>query len=141
MHPRIIAQRSGDAQKLMMEASKTVAQRWGIPAPVAGAGRYNEINEMMTWEAIAGFVESLATVSMVKIDEVLAVPNLSKTSIKAIEAHFNVADPQQSISEDQQNTDEDQQNDGADPMEADQQSVEVDADPAEAKPARKKAAK
>lgn len=134
MHPRLIAQRTGDAQKRIMDASKTVAQRWGVPAPVRGEGRYNEVNEMMTWEAIAGFIESLATASMVKIDEVLAVPNLSKTSIKAIEAHFNVSDPQQSISEDQQN-------DGADPVEADQLSADGGADPAEAKPARKKAAK
>lgn len=76
MHPRIIAQRTGDAQNRAMEASKIVAARWGIPAPVAGEGRYNDINEMMTWEAIAGFIESLATVSIVRINEVEAVPNL-----------------------------------------------------------------
>lgn len=125
MHPRIIAQRTGDAQRRIMDASKAVAQRWGVPAPVPGEGRYNEVNEMMTWEAVAGFIESLATASMVKIDEVLAVPDLSKTSIKAIEAHFNVT----------------QQNDGADPVEADQQSADDGAGPVEAKPARKKVAK
>lgn len=91
MHPTIIAQRQAAAQKRIMAAAGTVAERWGVEPPSKVEGRYNNVNDMMTWETVATFLETLATASPgVKVEEVLAVPGLSKTSIKAIEKHFEV---------------------------------------------------
>lgn len=91
MHPRVMAQRTESAQKRIMDASGAVASRYGIPAPRASEGRYTDVNNMMTWENIATFLEALATASPgVKIDDVLAVEGLSQTAIKAIQKHFEV---------------------------------------------------
>lgn len=93
MHPRILAQRTADAQNRILTAAAAIASRYGVPGPARGEGRYNDVNDLMTWESVATTLEAAATASPgVKIDDVLAVPDLSKAAIKAIQKHFNVTD-------------------------------------------------
>lgn len=132
MHPTIIAERQAMAQKRIMEAAGAVAARWGVEPPTKSEGRYNTVNDMLTWESIAAFVEAVATASPgVKVEEVLAVPGLSKTSIAAIEKHFEVkpalADQQPADTDDQQNISEDQQSISDDGIDGDQRPADTGA--------------
>lgn len=114
MHPTVIAQREAHAQRRIMAAAATVAERHGLDKPIKLEGRYTAVNAMQTWESVATFLEALAAVperAGVPLDEVLAIPGLSKTSTAAIQKYYD----QQKISEDQQNSD-------ATPINADQQS-------------------
>lgn len=125
MHPTVIAQREAHAQRRIMAAAATVAERHGLDKPIKLEGRYTAVNAMQTWESVATFLEALATVPepagitpddvraihMLAVAEVLAIPGLSKTSTAAIQKYYD----QQKISEDQQNSD-------ATPIPADQQS-------------------
>lgn len=100
MHPQILARRQLDAQNRIIAAATTLAQKFNVEPPAAVSQRLPDVAHMLRWETIAAFLENLVSAAdawtsldsaalELDINEILAIPGLSKTAIKAIEDHFS----------------------------------------------------
>jgi hypothetical protein len=97
MHPRMLAKRELDAQNLIMATTSTLAEKFNVEPPAVVKERQADVAQMLRWEAVAAFLNGLVgahsemeatTQGMVKVEDILSIEGLSKTSIKAIEEHF-----------------------------------------------------
>jgi hypothetical protein len=92
MHPQILARRQLDAQNRIIAAAATLAEKFNVEPPAVVSQRLPDVAHMLRWEAVAAFLEALASAQTetagVDLNEILAIPGLSKTAIKAIEDHF-----------------------------------------------------
>ena len=74
-----------------MAATSTLADKFNVEPPAVVKERQVEVAQMLRWEAVAAFLDNLASASdgvEIDLSEILAIEGLSKTSIKAIEEHF-----------------------------------------------------
>lgn len=60
MHPRMLAKRELDAQKRIVAATSTLADKFSVDAPVPVKERQPDIAIMLQWESIADFLDALA---------------------------------------------------------------------------------
>lgn len=106
MHKGILAGRLLDAQNRIVEAAKTAVIQHGLDPLLldelyaAQREKQADVRALYEMEAIGPIVEALNTalgdvlddeetaVSGLDLDAILAIPGLTKTSISAIESHF-----------------------------------------------------
>lgn len=89
MHPTILAKRQLDAQNRIVDAAQLLAERFGVEPPNAIQERQTDVAQMLRWEAVAKFLEALAFVERgVKLEDILAIEGLSKTSVAKIKEAF-----------------------------------------------------
>jgi hypothetical protein len=104
MHPATIAKRQLDALNKVTDSMTLLAERFGVNLPAPVMHRDPTIGQMMRWEAVAGFMESLCFAelpevvtpdarsliqTLVSLEDVLAIDGLPKAAIAKITEAFN----------------------------------------------------
>lgn len=108
MHKGILAGRMLDARRRIVAATETAVSTSGLDPAVldalraAQAEKRDDVRALYELEAIGPIIEALAQVVAAELEqaigylsqeEILAIPGLSKSSAKAIEAHFAALAP------------------------------------------------